>query len=529
MAEVVRCLPAGSHALLAELDGLDATLSLCDALRAEPPNGVIELVPAARTVLIRFDPSVTDADRLARHIAGVDLATRAMPDGKVIDLPVAYDGEDLGDVGRALGLDVAEVIRRHAAATFTVAFTGFAPGFAYMSCDDPVFDVPRRAAPRPRIPAGSVALAGRFCAVYPTASPGGWQLIGRTQRAMWDLDRDPAALLAPGDRVRFRAVAESEMHPLADAAPSSCDASPRAGLRVTRADRPALFQDRGREGRAAEGISASGALDQMAFREANLCVGNPREAPALEVTFGGFALRADRAATLAVTGAPCAPRIRAADGRTLDAPMTAPFALDTGDELVLGAPSEGMRSYVALRGGFAVALVLGSASTDTLARVGPPPIGMGDVLVPANGPATSVDTGRPRPGRLPRSGEVVEIEIMLGPRDDWFTSRGIESLLGQEWEITADSSRVGMRLRGGTPIDWREEGELPSEGTVRGAIQVPRNGQPVLFLADHPVTGGYPVIGVVAAKHLDLAGQAPIGARLRFRRPGTCLKGKTDR
>jgi biotin-dependent carboxylase-like uncharacterized protein len=237
---------------------------------------------------------------------------------------------------------------------------------------------------------------------------------------------------------------------------------------------------------------------------------------ALEITFGGFSLRADRPVTLAVTGAPCPLTIRASDGRVAAALFGRPFALDAGDELSLGVPPEGARSYLALRGGFAVEPVLGSASTDTLAKIGPAPVQAGDILVPASRPAVAVAPDRPRPARLPRAGEVVTLDAALGPRTDWFTEKGVETLIEQEWLVTAEASRVGMRLAGDKPLERRVHIELPSEGTAIGAIQVPHNGQPVLFLSDHPLTGGYPVIGVVARHHLDRAGQTPIGARIRF-------------
>lgn len=515
MAERLRFLPAGLDCVLVELDDLETAMALFDGLMAVPPRGVVEMVPAARTVMIRFDPMASDRARIVEDVAGVDLSAHAARQGKLHEIPVVYDGEDLGDVAELLGWTVEEVIGRHTQATFTVAFTGFAPGFAYMTCDDPGFDVPRRKSPRVRVPAGSVAIAGTFGGIYPVDSPGGWQLLGNTPVRMWDTGRDRPALLAPGDRVRFRAVAGGADAP----APHKLDApaaAPAQGLRVTRCDRPALYQDGGRPGRADQGVAESGALDRHSFMEANLCVGNPRDAAALEIAFGGFCLRADRPVTLAVTGAPCPLTIAAPDGRAVAAPFARPFALDAGDELCLGAPPEGMRSYLALRGGFAVEPVLGSAATDTLARLGPAPVRAGDVLVPAGRKAAAVDPDRPVPAPLPRAGEVVRLDVTLGPRTDWFTGKGVETLLTQEWLVTAESSRVGMRLAGGELLERRIHAELPSEGTPIGALQVPHSGQPVLFLADHPLTGGYPVIAVVARHHLDRAGQVPIGARIRF-------------
>lgn len=517
MSERLRFLPAGSDCFLVELADLEATLTLLDALLADMPEGVIEAIPAAQTIMVRFDPLVTDRGRLTALISRLDLTKRSSRQGELFEIPVTYDGEDLGDVAEILGWTVDEVIRRHREATYTVAFTGFAPGFAYMTCDDPGFDVPRRKSPRVRIPAGSVAIAGKFGGIYPSDTPGGWQLLGSTPLRMWDPTRARAALLSPGDRVRFRNIAKGAT--VAVAAPPTPEresAAQAKGLLVTRTDRPALYQDLGRPGRASQGVAQSGALDRGALQAANLCLGNPRDAAAVEITFGGFAVKVDRPVTMAVTGAPCPLSVLTAAGREVAAPFSRPFALDAGDELVLGTPAEGMRSYVALRGGFLVEPVLGSAASDTLAKIGPDAIQAGSVLLPAERAAGAVDPAPPAPARLPRAGEVVTLDVVLGPRADWFTQGGIETLRTQDWEVTPESSRVGMRLSGSIAIERRDQAELPSEGTALGAIQVPHTGQPVLFLADHPLTGGYPVIGVVARHHLDLAGQIPIGARIRF-------------
>lgn len=518
MVERLCFLPAGSECVLVELEDLETTLTLLDGLLACRPEGVTDLIPAARTVMIRFDPLATSRERVAAAVSKIDLSMRSARQGEMFDIPVTYDGEDLADIAEFLGWPVEEVIRRHTEATFTVAFTGFAPGFAYMTCDDPGFDVPRRKSPRVKIPAGAVALAGRFGGIYPSASPGGWQLLGTTTLRMWDTTRPRPALLAPGDRVRFREVTEPATVPVALPTARQAQASPKTGgIVVTRADRPALYQDLGRPGRADQGVSEAGALDRRALREANLCVGNPSDATAVEITFGGFAVKTDRAITIAVSGALVPLAIRTADGREVPAPLARPFALDAGDELALGPPSEGMRSYLALRGGFAADFVLGSASTDTLAKIGPATILAGQVLTASNLPTMAVDPERPERQSLPRTNDTITLDVVLGPRADWFTSRGIDTLLSQAWQVTSESSRIGMRLSGAVALERCSAAELPSEGTAIGSIQVPHSGQPVLFLADHPLTGGYPVIGVVAAHHLDLAGQIPIGARIRFK------------
>jgi KipI family sensor histidine kinase inhibitor len=202
----VRVLPSGTAGLLLECADLDEVLGLYGVLEAEPPAGVLDVVPAARTVLLVLDPQATSPDRVRAAVedleAGEGLAS-AREDESVLEVPVVYDGEDLGDVAGILGCDTEEVVRRHTSGLWTVAFCGFAPGFGYLTADEGDWSIPRRKSPRTKVPPGSVALAGEFSGVYPRESPGGWQLIGRTDLPVFDLDRDPPALLAPETRVRF--------------------------------------------------------------------------------------------------------------------------------------------------------------------------------------------------------------------------------------------------------------------------------------------------------------------------------------
>ena len=211
--------------------------------------------------------------------------------------------------------------------------------------------------------------------------------------------------------------------------------------------------------------------------------------------------------------------MRDASGRVQTAGTYRPISLEPGDVVTLGHAPKGMRSYLAVRGGFAVTPVLGSASTDTLAIVGPDPVTAGTVLTIQSGTLglTPVSLTEAPAFDHPASGETVVLDVVMGPRSDWFTQAGIDTLSGQLWTMTPQSNRVGIRLSGDVPLERKDKAELPSEGTATGAIQVPHSGQPVLFLADHPLTGGYPVIGNVAEYHLDLAGQIPVNAKIRFR------------
>lgn len=199
----MRVLPSGSTALLVELDDLDEVLGLYAALVDDLPDGVVDVVPAARTVLVVTDPAVSSLSSVADAVRRTTPRRGRHDSGELLEIPVTYDGEDLDEAAELLGCDGAELVRRHVADQWTVAFCGFVPGFGYLTSEGWQAEVPRRSSPRKNVPPGSVALAAEFSGVYPRDSPGGWQLIGRTRLAMFDPSRDPAALLRPGTRVRF--------------------------------------------------------------------------------------------------------------------------------------------------------------------------------------------------------------------------------------------------------------------------------------------------------------------------------------
>lgn len=517
----MRFLPVNLSSLIVELRDLDETLALFDALSASPLTGIEEIIPAARTLMIRFRPGLTDAKTLAQHIQRCDLAGQQRGTGRTVTIPVDYQGEDLPEVAEKLGISVQEVIRRHTENPYTVAFVGFAPGFAYMVSKTAQLHVPRRSTPRTKIPAGSVALAGEFSGIYPQASPGGWQIIGQTPLKMWDIERNEPALLLPGSNVHFVDMAASKVTVSLPSEMPKIDAlsltEPGTALTVISPGLLTLFQDLGRAGQASVGISESGAMDKSALRTANRIVGNPSDTPCLEITQGGFKARAEGLMVVAVSGAPCKVRIKTAQGERIETSCYQPFELCDGDEIALTQPVNGVRSYLAVRGGFIVSPSLGSCSFDTLAQVGPAPLQTGDRIAVA--PVTHYDTVSVNewpPAPFPAAGEIVTLDIVLGPRTDWFTEEAMVLLTAQLWQVTPQSNRIGLRLAGEQTLTRLVNKELPSEGTCIGAIQVPASGQPVLFLNDHPLTGGYPVIAAVADYHLDLAGQIPVGAMIRF-------------
>ncbi|MFI9830285.1 biotin-dependent carboxyltransferase family protein [Streptomyces sp. NPDC051913] len=278
-------------------------------------------------------------------------------------------------------------------------------------------------------------------------------------------------------------------------------------LCVVRAGALTTVQDLGRPGHAHLGVPRSGALDGPTAALVNRLVGNPPEAAVLETTLNGCSVRPRSAVTVAIGGAPCAVRV---DGRP--AAWGAPVHVPAGALLDVGTARGGVRGYVAVSGGIAVEPVLGSRSTDLLSGLGPAPLTDGAVLplgTPSALPARVDVAPQPAP-----PAELV-LRVTLGPRDDWFTPEAVRAFTSRAYRVSPASNRIGLRTEG-PALERARPGELPSEGMVLGAVQVPPDGRPVVFLADHPTTGGYPVIAVVRTADLPAAGQAVPGTPVRF-------------
>lgn len=267
----------------------------------------------------------------------------------------------------------------------------------------------------------------------------------------------------------------------------------------------ALIEDLGRPGNAHLGVPPSGAIDPDSLKLANRLVGNAETAAGLELLLGGLKVRANVSCTVAVTGPATELRV---NGKLADSHQ--PVYLHPEAVLEIGAPQTGLRCYLAISGGIDTPLELGSRSTDLLSGIGPDPLRDNDVL-PLGTPNVPVGADVVLPHQALQT---LVIPILLGPRDDWFDDAETQLQQGS-WTVSDRSNRVGARLCG-TKLN-RRDGEIPSEGMITGAVQVPPDGQPVVFLNDHPTTGGYPVIGVVDRDHLRFLGQARPGTSVRFR------------
>lgn len=546
---------AGERAFLLEFGSLAEVVAFHRDVTDKPLPGQREAVAAARTVLLDFRTR-RDAVAAARQARRRRPKPAADPQARQIELSVHYGGEDLASVAQLLGMSEEALIAWHTSTVWVAAFGGFAPGFTYCVPEELTrrrrprrseagLEVPRLDSPRQRVPAGAVGLAGEFSGVYPRSSPGGWQLIGTTDAELWDAERSEPALIRPGDRVRYTARAES----ITVSEPPNFAAAAKNGgadaLEVISPGAQTLVQDTGRIGFSDLGVPRSGAADLAAARQANQLVGNDDASAVFEVLHGGFELAAKQTLVLAVTGAETALEVTSpaaeqtsnmavngtgaavsadSSGAVREVPARAPFWLFPGERLTLAAPSRGVRCYVAVSGGLEAPQILGSSAADTLSGLGPAPVRAGESFGLLGATSRFVGIADVARTALPDPDEVTTLRFVPGPREDWFTRAkgrrsGFQQLESSQWSVSQRCDRVGIRLETDDDAGYLQRSrdhELESEPMVRGAIQVPPSGEPVVLLADHPVTGGYPVLGVVVRADLGLAAQLAPGAEVRF-------------
>ena len=525
---MIRIRDAGDSALLLELrEAIDPrinarAIAIAAAMRNAAVAGVRDVVSTYRSVAVYFDPLEADPAALRAALARASETSSEVADGKTVEIPAAYggqDGPDLETVAEWAGLSANAVAERHASTKYRVFMLGFLPGFAYLGSVDDRIAAPRRPTPRLRVPTGSVGIAGRQTGVYPRQSPGGWQIVGRTPLRLFDPDRVPAALLAPGDSVRFVSTSASELGSLDAAAHGNergkpSDPAIRGSARMITVLRPGLFttvQDRGRWGYQASGVSVAGALDLVSHQTANLLVGNGADAATLEVTISGPELRIEHVARVAVMGADLQASI---DGKPT--PVGQPTDCRPGSVLRFGERKSGARAYVAFDGGVDVPIVLGSRATHTGAALGGldgRALATGDRLT--LGPPGAGRTARAIDPQATMSRGGARLRVLAGPQDDFFPEGAFRLLEGTRFTVTPQSNRMGYRLSGAT-LPRVAGREMISDAAFAGALQVPASGEPILLMGDRQTTGGYPQMATVITADLPLAGQLAPGDWVEF-------------
>jgi KipI family sensor histidine kinase inhibitor len=530
--------------------------ALAFALTAAQIPGLVEVVPAYRSLGLEYDPLTTsfeDVERRVREVAA-RIDPEILPIPKLIRVPTVYGGiygPDLPFVAVHAGLGEAEVIRLHSQATYHVYMIGFTPGYTYLGGLPERLHTPRLPSPRLKVPKGSVGIGGSQTGIYPVDSPGGWRIIGRTHLNLFDPSREIPTPIQPGDTVQFVPITETEYlaesrEPRAESRDRrAASREPRAERRAPGAEsvgtneidqggtrlsslgsqdlievlRPGLLttvQDRGRIGYQKFGVPVSGAVDEIALRVGNILVGNPQGAAALEITALGPQLRFLGDAVAALTGAEVDADL---DGKPV--PWYQSFLVRAGQVLDVRTCTRGLRAYLAVAGGVDVPILLGSRSTCLVASFGGfhgRALAVGDILrVGApSGPLTSL-RGREIPGEWrPHHGSPPTVRVVLGPQDDAFSEEGRRTFLDSVYRVTPHADRMGCRLDGPV-IAHRSSADIISDWIPLGGVQVPGDGKPIILLADRQTTGGYPKIATAIGPDIPLVAQSRPGDALRFR------------
>lgn len=488
-----------------------------DCIDRDLANTFLEIVPSYGSIMVIYDNSVMSTNEVAYLLSDTwkrTLLTSRHNTAAITTIDVVYGdtvGDDLTNVSDVSGKSVEEVITLHGSVTYTVGAVGFSPGFTYLIGLPPEIATPRRSSPRLRVPAGSVGIGGDQTGVYALESAGGWNLIGRSPTRLFNSAADPPVRLRLGDSVRFRAVPEADFSALEEDSPG-----PRGDgvIEVLSPGLQTTVQDLGRYGMARYGFATDGAADRASMVTANRLLGNPLTASALEITHLGPILRFHRRLQLALAGADLGACL---NGRPI--PVGRRFETMPGDELDFqpNPNTRGARAYLAVRGGLDVPLVMGSASTNLVAKTGGwygrallagDRLGVGQQEFPdrivAPGMQAFTDVG-----------SNAAFRVKPGPQRHRFSEESWQRLVNSSFTVSDDANRVGLRLLG-PPLTPLESADTLSEGIVTGSIQVTGEGQAIVMLPGHATIGGYTKIATVIASDWDRLGQLSPGDVLTF-------------
>ncbi len=522
MSNWPRFRTAGDRCLVVELDNqISRAVSRRVRILSEkirPLPGVTALVPTYRSVVVHYDPLEISHRDLVREI--ISRVSSRRPAGgsthRTVEIPTCYGGElgpDLDFVARHHGLTAEQVISLHSGKLYHVYMLGFLPGFPYLGELHRRLITPRLKNPRSVVPAGSVGIGGSQTGIYPVDSPGGWRIIGRTPLKLYDPGKNPPVLLKAGDCVRFVEISEAEYRRLSGL-PAGC------AVPLFKVIQPGLLttvQDLGRHGYQQFGIPPSGAADHYSFKLANLLVGNDENRACLEITAIGPRLEVLGDTVIAVTGADLGARL---DEKPLPGWRSVP--VKAGSVISFFGPGEGCRAYLAVAGGIEVPPVMESRSTFLRTGLGGyrgRALEAGDVLAAAGAGREVAGCGaQPRevpPNMLPSREKPRLLRVVPGPRDDYFSRKGMETFFSSEYSVSIDSDRTGLRLEGPN-VEHLGPAEIISDGTVPGTVQVPGHGKPIILFVDSQTAGGYPEIGTIVSIDLPKVAQLMPGDAVRF-------------
>lgn len=462
--------------------------------------GVTDVIVGYTSLHLEYDPALVGAAHLRKLVhEGMAASPGTHPARRVVEVATVYDGPDLQELARAVGLPASEVVRRHASVDYLAYAVGFTPGFAFLGDVDPALRRPRLGEPRAHVPAGAVGVADAQTGVYPLPSPGGWNLIGRALEAVYDPHRAEPNLIEPGDTVRFvPAEGGAELPPLPPL--ELLPEEPRhPAFRVHEPGLLDLVVDEGRFLVGRLGLARSGPLDAASARLANALLGNPPASPLLEFNLLGPTLEALRDVVVAFTGAGVTFLV---DGRPA-APNTTTL-IRRGQLLSFPSAAVGSRGYLGVAGGIESRAFHGSAAVDVRGLIGRP-LRSGDALGMAR-PRT------PRQGRSftphSRPTETLTLRLLRGPQYDGET---VAALAAKPLRIER-SDRMGVRLGASEALG----DDVISEGVPLGAVQLTPDGRPLILLNDRGTMGGYVKPAILDPRDLPRLAQAREGAWVRF-------------
>ena len=507
MSSGLQFFRAGDRAILAKLgEGIseevnDRVMALYRAiLRADAPQ-IVEAVPSYTSVLVHYKPELVSYEEMQELLASLaDLpADDAAAKPRIFEVPVCYGlhfGPDLWVMEEELGLSRQEIIDIHSGRDYRVYMMGFLPGFVYLGGMDERIAFPRLKKPRLAIDAGAVGIAGGQTGIYPSVSPGGWRIIGRTPVLMFDPEADPPSPVGPGDFIRFVPISVDEYYELNAKKPKRLQKPQNATelcadgfrLKVLMPSPLCTVQDGGHFGMQAFGMTEGGAMDLSSLHLANRLLGNGENAAALEVTLAGGTFEAKGDGYVAITGAEMYPKLNGCA-----VPMNEAVAVSSGDKLELGPAVRGVRTYVAV-------------SASQRPSEGP--------KSPENEASDSIPVLRRLAQETDENG-AVRIRFLFGPQDSMFTEEAKKTFTESVYTIGAASNRMGYRLEG-PKIEAEGGTDILSDGICFGSVQIPSNGQPIVMMADHQTTGGYAKIATVLGEDLPLLAQLGPGKKIRF-------------
>ena len=510
-------------------------------------QGIRDLIPAFCTLMVEYDSSVWETERLIRRLQELQqLKTQAKKRRKrIVEIPVCYGGyfgPDLQTVADHAGMTREEVIAVHSRTPYRIYMLGFLPGFPYLGGLDERLATPRLATPRTKIPTGSVGIGGSQTGIYPMPSPGGWQLIGRTPLDVYDAKREEPFLYEAGDEIQFVPIDSDTYYEIRqEILRGTWKLTVREELGETEQERqtakdeqtvcaedelqiggcldiqmPGIFttvQDEGRLGFQRYGFSQSGVMDQASWRLGNALLHNPKDAAALEMTWQGVSFTVDAATKIAVTGAECDVTIdgvKQQQNKVLD--------INPGQKVTIGIAKKGCRMYLCVQGGIQVPKIMGSRSLNLKCRIGGyegRPLRAGDrVPFGVHADFHATETQQITQTRLPE-GDTVTLRVIPDVQAERFGAEGERIFYSAEYQIAEESDRMGIRLQGPS-VTGSGSADIVSEGIAFGAVQVPSSGCPIILMADRQTTGGYAKMGVVCSEDLSLLAQCRPGTKIHF-------------